>query len=60
MRPNGVLGVVIFLAGLFLLYLLRGLFLQLIVLVLGFLGIVVAFTLMAVGLGLIVFSRRFR
>jgi hypothetical protein len=58
MRSRTALGAVVFLAGLLLLYLLRGALVGLIVLVLSFVGIVIAFVLIALGLGMIFSSGR--
>jgi len=58
MRSQTVLGVVLVLAGLVLLYLLRGVLLDLILLVLGFLGVLLGLLLVAGGLALIFWSRR--
>jgi len=53
MRSSTILGFVMVVAGLFLLYILRGLLVHLIVLILGVAGIVIALLLIAIGLGLI-------
>jgi hypothetical protein len=58
MQSQTVLGVVLVLVGLVLLYFLRGVLVSLILLVLGFLGVLLAFALVAGGLALIFFSRR--
>ena len=58
MKSQTVLGLVVFLGGLLLLYLLRGALVSLIVLVLGFLGIVIAFVLIVVGLAMMFSSGR--
>ena len=58
MRSQVILGVVLLLTGLVLLYLLRGLLFDLVILVLGFIGLVVASALIVGGLGLIFWSRR--
>jgi hypothetical protein len=60
MRAQAVLGVFLVLAGLVLLYILRRLFFELIVLAIEFIGIVIAFTLIVVGIGMLVFSSRRR
>jgi hypothetical protein len=60
MRAQAVLGVFLILAGLALLYLLRRLFFELIVLAIEFIGIVIALTLIVVGIGMLVFSSRRR
>jgi hypothetical protein len=60
MRAQAVLGVFLILAGLALLYILRRLFFELIVLTIEFIGIVIAFTLIVVGIGMLVFSSRRR
>jgi len=57
MRLQAVLGFVLLLAGLLLLYLLRATLLDLILLVLGILGILIAFSLIAGGLAMIFWSR---
>ena len=53
-----ILGVVLLLTRLVLLYLLRGLLFDLIMPVLGFIGLVIAFALIVGGLGLVFWSRR--
>jgi hypothetical protein len=58
MRSQQVLGLVIFLAGLVLLYLLRGTVYQLILLAIEFLGVVLAVILIVVGLGMLLFGGR--
>jgi len=58
MRFQVILGVVLVLVGLALLYLLRGVFYDLILLVIGFLGVVLAFVLILVGLAMISWSGR--
>jgi hypothetical protein len=58
MRSQQILGVVLVLAGLVLLFVLRGVFIDLIVLVLGFLGVVLAFVLILGGLAMVFWSRR--
>jgi hypothetical protein len=58
MRSSGVLGVLLILVGLVLLYLLRGVLLQLIILVLGFIGIAIAFVLIVGGLVLVFWGSR--
>jgi len=58
MRSQPILGFVLVLAGLGLLYVLRGVFVSLILLVLGFLGVLLALVLIAGGLAMIFWSRR--
>ena len=58
MRSQSILGVVLVIVGLLLLYFLRGVLVDLILLVLGFLGVLLAFLLIAGGLALIFWSRR--
>jgi len=58
MRSQTILGVVLVVAGLLLLYALRGVLVGLVLLVLVFLGVLLAFLLVAAGLGLIYSSRR--
>jgi hypothetical protein len=58
MRSQVILGLALVLAGLVLLYVLRGVFLQLILLVLGVIGVVVGLGLVFGGLALIFWSRR--
>jgi hypothetical protein len=58
MRPQPVLGLVLVLAGLALLYVLWGVFVSLVLLVLGFLGVLLALVLIAGGLAMILWSRR--
>ncbi|HUI00449.1 MAG TPA: hypothetical protein VLX56_02325 [Nitrososphaerales archaeon] len=58
MESSDVIGVVLVLFGLVLLYLLRGVLFQLIVLVLGFLGVVIAVVLVFGGLAMILWPRR--
>jgi hypothetical protein len=58
MRSQSILGVVLVIVGLVLLYFLRGVLVDLILLVLGFLGVLLAFLLIAGGLALIFWSRR--
>jgi hypothetical protein len=60
MRAQAVLGVFLILAGLAVLYILRRLFFELIVVTIEFIGIVIAFTLIVVGIGMLVFSSRRR
>jgi hypothetical protein len=60
MRAQAVLGVFLILAGLALLYLLRRLFLELMVLTIEFIGIFIAFILIVVGIGMLAFSSRRR
>jgi hypothetical protein len=57
MRSRVVVGVVLFLAGLVLLYLLRGFILDVIVLVLGILGLLIALGLIFAGLAMIFWRR---
>ncbi len=57
MRSQVVLGVVLFLAGVVLLYLLRGFILDVIVLVLGILGLLIALALILGGLAMIFWRR---
>ena len=58
MRSQSILGGVLVIVGLVLLYFLRGVLVDLILLVLGFLGVLLAFLLIAGGLALIFWSRR--
>jgi hypothetical protein len=58
MRPQSVLGLVLVLAGLALLYVLWGVFVSLVLLVLGFLGVLLALVLIAGGLAMVFWSRR--
>jgi hypothetical protein len=58
MRSQAVLGFALVLVGLLLLYVLRGVFVDLILLVLGFLGVLLALLLVAGGLALIFWPRR--
>ncbi|MGH9918046.1 MAG: hypothetical protein ACRD6W_04135 [Nitrososphaerales archaeon] len=58
MRPQPVLGLVLVLAGLALLYVLWGVFVSLVLLVLGFLGVLLALVLIAGGLAMVFWSRR--
>ena len=58
MRSQEIVGVVLVLAGLVLLYLLRRVLIDLILLLLGVLGILLAFLLVAGGLALIFWRRR--
>ena len=57
MRSRILAGLLLLLLGLGLLYVLRHVLVQLIVLVLGFIGVVVALALIAGGLGLILWPR---
>jgi hypothetical protein len=57
MRSQGVLGVFLLLAGLVLLYLLRGFIFDIIVLVLGILGLLIALGLILGGLAMIFWRR---
>jgi hypothetical protein len=58
MRSQALLGLVLVLVGLALLYTLRGVFISLVLLVLGFLGVLLALVLVAGGLALIFWSGR--
>lgn len=58
MRSGAILGVVLVLAGLLLLFILRGVLLQLILLVLGVIGVFVGLVLVLGGLAMIFWSRR--
>jgi hypothetical protein len=58
MRSQALLGLVLVLVGLALLYALRGVFISLVLLVLGFLGVLLALVLVAGGLALIFWSGR--
>jgi uncharacterized protein YjeT (DUF2065 family) len=58
MRSSVIPGLVLLLAGLVLLYILRGVFVNLIVLVLGFVGVILALALIVIGLGMIFWPRR--
>jgi len=58
MRGQEVLGLVLVIVGLVLLYLLRSLVLKIIVFLIGFLGIVVAIILIAIGIGLLLWPGR--
>jgi hypothetical protein len=58
MRSQTVLGLVLVLVGLALLYVLRGVFIDLILLVLGFVGVVIALVLIFGGLAMIFWSGR--
>jgi hypothetical protein len=53
MRASLIAGIILVLVGLFLLYLLRGLLIQIILLALGVIGVVIAIILVIIGLGLI-------
>ena len=57
MRSQQIFGLVLVLAGLALLYFLRGVFISLVLLVLGFVGVLLAFVLIAAGLATIFWSR---
>ena len=57
MRSQAVLGFVLVLVGLALLYVLRRVFVDLILLVLGFLGVLLALVLIAGGIAMILWSR---
>jgi hypothetical protein len=56
-RSQAVLGFVLVLVGLVLLYVLRRVFVDLILLVLGFLGVLLALVLIAGGIAMILWSR---
>ena len=58
MRSETILGVVLVLAGLVLLFILRGVLFQLILLVLGVIGVIVGLVLVLGGLAMIFWSRR--
>jgi hypothetical protein len=58
MASRVFLGVVMLIVGLALLFFLRGVLIELILFVLGFLGVLLAFALIGAGLGLIFWSRR--
>jgi hypothetical protein len=58
MRSQSILGFILVLAGLVLLYFLRRVLLDLILLVLGFLGVLLAIVLVVGGLALIFWPRR--
>jgi hypothetical protein len=58
MRSQSILGVVLVLVGFVLLYVLRGVLIDLILLVLGFLGVLLALVLILVGLALVFWPRR--
>jgi hypothetical protein len=58
MRSQTVLGLVLVLVGLALLYVLRGVFIALVLLVLGFVGVVIALVLIFGGLAMIFWSGR--
>ncbi len=58
MRFQAVLGVLLLVAGLALLYVLREVLIDLILFVLGFLGVLLAFALIVAGLGLIFWNPR--
>jgi hypothetical protein len=57
MRSSSILGLVLILIGLLLVYVLRGLLVQVIVLMLGVGGLILGFILIVIGLALI-FGRR--
>jgi hypothetical protein len=57
MRSQAVLGFVLVLVGLALLYVLRRVFVDLVLLVLGFLGVLLALVLVAGGIAMILWSR---
>jgi hypothetical protein len=58
MRSQPILGLVLVFVGLALLYVLRGVFISLILLVLGFVGVLLALVLIAGGLAMIFWSGR--
>jgi hypothetical protein len=58
MRSRAILGVFLLVAGLALLYFLRRVLLELVIFVLGFLGVLLALALIGGGLALIFWSRR--
>ena len=58
MQSQTVLGLVLFLVGLALLYVLRGVFIGLILLVLGFFGVIIALVLIFGGLAMMLWSGR--
>jgi hypothetical protein len=58
MRPQPVLGLVLVVAGLALLFVLWGVFVSLVLLVLGLLGVLLALALIAGGLAMVFWSRR--
>lgn len=58
MQSQAVLGVVLVLVGLVLLYALRGVFFELVLLVIGFLGVVLALILILAGLAMVFWSGR--
>lgn len=58
MRFQSVIGVIMLVVGLVLLYLLRDVLIDLILFLLGFLGVLLAFVLIGGGLGMIFWSRR--
>lgn len=60
MRSQQVLGLVLLLVGIALLYLLRETLVSLILLILGIIGILIAFALIVAGLGMIFWSRGWR
>ncbi len=57
MRSQAIFGILLALVGLVLLYILRHVFLDLIVLVLGFLGVVLAIALIVIGLAMAFWPR---
>jgi len=59
-RASAIAGLVLLVAGFLLLYLLRGLFIKIIVALIDVAGIVIALALILVGLGLIFGGRWFR
>jgi hypothetical protein len=58
MQSQTLLGLVLFLLGLALLYVLRGVFIGLILLVLGFFGVIIALVLIFGGLAMMLWSGR--
>jgi hypothetical protein len=58
MRSQTLLGLVLVFVGLALLYVLRGVFIDLVLLVLGFVGVVIALVLILGGLAMIFWSGR--
>lgn len=60
MRSQSVFGLALLLAGLILLYLFRGVFFQLVYLVVGFLIVLIALLLVVVGIGMMFFGGRGR
>ena len=58
MRSQSVFGLLLVLVGLVLLYLFRGVFVQLVYLVIGFLIVLLALALIVIGLGMLFFGGR--